>query len=124
MKTCKLCGIEKPLVAFYRHRREKDGRMRYCIACTKAYRKVHRGSPRAKDKTAAWCMANKARALRVILPKPCELCGTTDNVEMHHHDYNKPLVVSWLCPEHHAKVGRILRLVQSVDAVCVQLALA
>jgi hypothetical protein len=33
---------------------------------------------------------------------PCEVCGATEHVHGHHDDYDKPLVVRWLCPVHHA----------------------
>jgi ribosomal protein S27AE len=33
--------------------------------------------------------------------QPCERCGTTDNVEAHHDDYDRPLEVRWLCRRHH-----------------------
>jgi len=32
---------------------------------------------------------------------PCRVCGN-ENVQGHHEDYDKPLVVVWLCPRHHA----------------------
>lgn len=33
---------------------------------------------------------------------PCEECGS-ENSQRHHHDYNKPLEINWLCPICHAK---------------------
>ncbi len=36
--------------------------------------------------------------------KPCELCG--DKAHAHHDNYNKPLVVRWLCPTHHTAYHR------------------
>jgi hypothetical protein len=35
---------------------------------------------------------------------PCSKCGTTIRVQAHHHDYNLPLDVVWLCPLHHAEM--------------------
>ena len=34
---------------------------------------------------------------------PCEVCGTSDNVQGHHDDYSRPLDVRWLCVTHHAE---------------------
>jgi ribosomal protein S27AE len=40
-----------------------------------------------------------------LLRKPCEKCGQV-NVEAHHDDYSKPLVVRWLCKPHHVEHHR------------------
>lgn len=32
------------------------------------------------------------------------MCGTTEHVVAHHHDYSKPLDVTWLCEQHHKDV--------------------
>jgi hypothetical protein len=37
-----------------------------------------------------------------IVKKPCEVCGR-HTVEAHHADYSQPLVVKWLCREHHTE---------------------
>ncbi len=37
----------------------------------------------------------------------CQLCGKEEgpkNTVAHHHDYDKPLVVIWLCRSHHRKL--------------------
>lgn len=37
----------------------------------------------------------------------CENCGTTNRrLEMHHEDYNFPLIVQWLCPSCHGLTKR------------------
>lgn len=33
--------------------------------------------------------------------KPCVICGSTENIERHHQDYNYPLEITWLCRTHH-----------------------
>ncbi len=35
-----------------------------------------------------------------IDPRPCQICGNED-AEMHHPDHELPLVIVWLCREHH-----------------------
>jgi hypothetical protein len=37
--------------------------------------------------------------------EPCIFCGTK-KVEAHHHDYSKPLEVTWVCKRHHALIHR------------------
>jgi len=37
---------------------------------------------------------------------PCEICGTTENIEAHHPDYSKPLEFHSLCRGHHVMVTR------------------
>jgi len=36
----------------------------------------------------------------------CEKCGTENQVEGHHDDYDKPLIVRWLCITHHKRWHR------------------
>lgn len=36
-----------------------------------------------------------------LVRSACEVCGSTRRVSAHHDDYSKPLVVVWLCPDHH-----------------------
>ena len=40
----------------------------------------------------------------------CEVCGTTENLHMHHPDYSKPAWVITLCPEHHAEIHMLDKL--------------
>lgn len=43
-----------------------------------------------------------------VLKQPCNRCEN-DKAEAHHHDYNKPLDVEWLCRQCHRKEHTRLR---------------
>jgi len=43
-----------------------------------------------------------------LIKAPCERCGTTEKVEAHHDDYDKPLEVRWLCFTHHREHHRFI----------------
>ena len=45
-------------------------------------------------------ITNKAIQRKELLRMPCEVCHSL-NSEAHHDDYSKPLMVRWLCFEHH-----------------------
>lgn len=48
---------------------------------------------KADARNRAW-HANKDK-------QPCSRCGATENVEMHHEDYNQPTEVVWFCKDCH-----------------------
>ena len=39
---------------------------------------------------------------KIKKPKHCKHCGREENLQGHHNDYSKPLVVLWLCAKCHA----------------------
>lgn len=100
MKACGKCG-------------QPHGRLRgdgktpasYCLKCHAAYmaatRPGHRELPQAsrrKHNARAFARVYQRRGL--LLPKPCERCGSAQ-AEKHHEDYGKPLQVTWLCRACH-----------------------
>lgn len=56
---------------------------------------------RNKEKTKAQNKLNYAIRKGKVIRGACEKCGTTDKVNGHHHDYNKPYDVEWLCQPCH-----------------------
>ena len=129
-KTCFKCGETKPTNEFYKHAEMADGYLNKCKSCTKSDVAKHRSEnldkvreydrnrskeqhriDKATDITKLWRQADKrrsrahnavARAVKkgVLIPQPCQICGSID-VVAHHEDYDKPLDVNWLCQAHH-----------------------
>ena len=40
-------------------------------------------------------------AAQSIPLQPCEVCGSTENIEKHHKDYSRPKDITFLCRKHH-----------------------
>jgi hypothetical protein len=134
-KRCSDCGKEKPIQEFSKSKKSADGcgwRCRPCsIARSRRWRKENadkvrernRGNSKrvqyAKDwrkrnpkQYAAHCALRSAvRYGKISKPARCERCGRDaepPEIHGHHHDYDKPLEVEWLCrachDEAHGKV--------------------
>ena len=46
----------------------------------------------------------RAKKSGVLVPQPCEICESEENIQAHHPDYKKPLDVIWLCSVDHRKI--------------------
>ena len=133
MKTCFKCHIEKPLDAFYPHNRMADGRLNKCKDCARRdVRKARIADPekvraydRARSSDPARYARNRERVAQYrhehperyaahsavnnairggkLEKGPCAFCARDDRVEAHHHDYSKPLDVTWLCSPCHRR---------------------
>jgi hypothetical protein len=87
-------GIAARRAEKVRYRKSETGK----AARLRQQRRVYLNQP---GKYWARQMANVAKRLGMIPERPCEKCGATELVEMHHHDYAKPLDVIWLCRDCH-----------------------
>jgi len=47
---------------------------------------------------------NAVRDGKIIRPSICEVCGKESSLHGHHHNYDFPLDVIWLCAECHAQI--------------------
>jgi len=77
---------------------------RYCRGCHAENNRKNRKqscdyTPLERMKAHARSLANNARRDGKLIPKPCQ-CGSI-YVEMHHHDYSKPLEITWICQKCH-----------------------
>lgn len=86
---------------------KKWSEMRY-KACKKQ-RVKYRKKYLAKSKV---CYAVRSGKLK---RKPCEVCGALE-VQAHHHDYNKPLDIIWLCDYHHKEEHKKLRALRRAES--------
>lgn len=91
-----------------RQRFKNDPKVR---ARHKRYQQSSRGRRIAKQCKRRWAEQNETKrrchimtgnAIRngLLVKQPCEVCGDRQ-VHAHHDDYDKPLLVRWLCPKHH-----------------------
>lgn len=140
MKACFKCGETKPLSEFYRHKQMSDGHLNKCKDCTckdvrqhrldnpervRAYdrsrsQQPHRVAARAayaerfteenpERRKAHYAVSNAIRDGR-LHKQPCAFCGSQDQLEAHHHDYAKPLDVTWLCKPCHRRFHALERM--------------
>ena len=91
--TCDVCGAPVP-----------ERRKRFCSNSCKDVQKrkriieTYRTSPEARRKQ----LARMAAARMYPDPEPCGLCGSTEDVQRHHHlGYDNPLEFVWRCRTCH-----------------------
>ena len=84
------------------------------------YKKTERGKLAASRGNAAWSKRNRKkryahgvvrRALVSgrLVRQDCQSCGSSQNIQAHHEDYDKPIDVEWLCSKCHAAHHKHLR---------------
>lgn len=79
-----------------RYEQTENGRQKR-LEHASAHARRHPDKYRARQ-TAAYAVRSGK------IPKlPCAVCGSTE-VHAHHHDYSKPLDVTWLCKKHHGEL--------------------
>lgn len=117
-KVCMYCHVEKPIVEYWKDPSRTDGFNDRCRECFREYDKArHRKNlvaSRARklktsktmeikypEKRRARQKARYALTTGKLKPTPCEVCGATENIQMHHSDYSKALEVNWVCRVHH-----------------------
>ena len=113
---CSTCKQWLPPEMFNRHRNYAYGRQYNCKAChreiAKKYYRAHSEGKKQwyrRNSGAAGAHALLNRAVNewgLHRPEQCERCGSACKPHGHHHDYNRPLDVEWLCPTCHMATHR------------------
>lgn len=130
-KRCRICGSEKPLDAFNRSGKSRDGHDSRCRECSRGQQREYRrknpdkyreweegtgGVAQAKHaaRQRRWRAENRdkrhahraveiaLRSGRLVKPDACERCrAQASRIEAHHEDYTRRLDVQWLCVACH-----------------------
>lgn len=100
--TCSKCGNFLEL--------NKLGIHTYCNPCHAEWQKAYLAKrpdihPEEKKKRKARSLANVYQRMGKLTQQPCEKCGSKDS-EKHHEDYDKPLLITWLCRPCHLDLHR------------------
>ena len=74
----------------------------------------------SKDKFLKYRARRATRyAIRIGILKPllkCELCSNSNNIQIHHIDYEKPENIKWLCRNCHIREHmKIRRIAEELD---------
>jgi hypothetical protein len=136
MKTCEVCGKEIPEVPIAKIFCSKkcylkDYRASHLMHLKEYFKKRYiEHKDEIKDKVSKWQKDNPKRKLEnnnryrkrypkrkicvgrlndairygKIKSKPCVVCGK--KAHAHHENYDKPLKVIWLCPQHHKDIHK------------------
>ena len=82
-----------------------EAKRRRSKASYEAKKAKRKRDPEAAMKYKARHRVQKLVAAGRLIPWPCEVCG--EKAEAHHPSYDRPLLVVWLCGEHHRQAHEI-----------------
>lgn len=108
---CKLCEKNRDRSAYTTKYRETENYQRARIkyrsseryhASLRKYRLLTKRAFRHKER-AREKVNYAVRTGAMSRPNSCSSCGKIRKIQAHHEDYNKPLVVIWLCSPCHSK---------------------
>lgn len=113
-KLCIKCNVEHDVSNFYKNRQRADGLGSYCKPCFNEVKQDWRRrgceseEEKRRDKTrkkTAWLVSTGK-----LHKQQCKRCDSQD-VQAHHAEYDSAdahLNVTWLCPECHVYIHRML----------------
>jgi hypothetical protein len=96
IKTCKICGQEFAT----RHASKRTCSAECFRESERIYSRAH-AATFSHERRRAYILVQGALSRGDLIRRPCEVCGLGRRIHAHHDDYTQPLVVRWLCTQHH-----------------------
>jgi len=110
-KKCSMCKRRLPVEQFNYGRSNYDGLATHCRECGKEYKRHHYEQnydksynrqveyrQRYPERISAFAAVYEATSKgQLIRPDTCSQCGNRAYIVAHHHDYQSPTDVVWLC---------------------------
>lgn len=76
-----------------------------CNAYSKTNRDKKYEDPFFRKKHICRVILNRAvKDKKILKSEFCQICGSKGRIEGHHHDYDKPLEIIWVCRKCHIKI--------------------
>lgn len=103
---CTKCGKPKQAHEMGADVTRKNGRHPWCRSCKnramREFRSTHplTAEQRKKDIARSYAHVYLKRG-KLIRPEKCPICGEKSKLQMHHSDYDRPLMIEWLCEPCH-----------------------
>ena len=124
-KQCTKCGRDLPLTEFHADKRRKYGVGSECRECKRKYRQENKDNliiaqkerrkrqfTELSPKRKAWnALYYALRTGKIEKSDTCEVCGSKENIQGHHNDYNIPFGVIWCCQKCHAELDNQRRYI-------------
>jgi hypothetical protein len=119
-KICRKCKVNKGTMKMSK---TSSGYLYWCRDCNTKRLQKYRNKNRdkineiarncyqkhKKEQNARMALNQAVKRGDIERPHSCSKCGSTEQIEGHHEDYNKPLDVEWLCRPCHATLHRNLK---------------
>ena len=121
MKYCPQCKQDLPREMFRKNRSRGDGLDGWCRKCRRAKYNPAKDKERKKrylakhpDNAYIKFRINNPKKIRaqqlaryyIQERQKCSVEGCKEIGERHHHDYDRPLDIIWLCRKHHKQIHR------------------
>ncbi len=129
--SCKECQLAERRIYYRTPKGQASAKRVYERRKARGYPKEYRQRPEVKKRVAelmrqytrdprlrirflARWYAKRMTANGTIIQQPCASCGR-EKTQRHHPDYDKPLLIVWLCEKCHRELHQQIRDSKSVE---------